>query len=360
MTAEALAGETGASIELEPLLAGAQLRRPARSALRFVRLRSDGAPTTRRRAARAGRLSTSARGGRGGESRRWRRETGGALAIVTHGLVCHSFALHHLLLEPPLVNPERWGNTAVTEIERPRALARAPDQLHATSRWPAGAWSTTSRRRRGRELAPRDVPGRRMTGTYAMSVGFDRSRSTRSTSSCSTPAARWSRSTSSGSSVSWRLADSSARRAGARTRGGRGSAGRLSGGRRAIGAGWRAAALRGLPGDLAPTPRCRSPTAPADVSVSLRRSRRSFDRPVRAAACGRFRWRECKEALADLRGMGLRLAVVSNSDGSAERSLLGDGTSTSSGTGDRFGDRRGGEARSGDLRPCGGGDGMPT
>jgi probable phosphoglycerate mutase len=46
-------------------------------------------------------------------------ESGGALAIVTHGLVCHSFAQHHLLLEAPLINPERWGNTAVTEIERP-------------------------------------------------------------------------------------------------------------------------------------------------------------------------------------------------------------------------------------------------
>lgn len=60
----------------------------------------------------------------------WRRvaehasATEGPLAVVTHGLVCHSFSLHHLLLEPPLACPERWGNTAVTEIER-RAPWRA-------------------------------------------------------------------------------------------------------------------------------------------------------------------------------------------------------------------------------------------
>ena len=45
-------------------------------------------------------------------------ETEGHLAVVTHGLVCHSVALHHLTLEAPLVLPERWGNTAVTELER--------------------------------------------------------------------------------------------------------------------------------------------------------------------------------------------------------------------------------------------------
>ncbi len=110
--------------------------------------------------------------------RAWRRveeaaaETAGALAIVTHGLVCHSFALHHLLLEPPLVNPERWGNTAVTEIDRPRPGACASSTARGIS-MACRTWSTTSRRRRGLELAPRDDRGRRMRNVE-MSSGFDR------------------------------------------------------------------------------------------------------------------------------------------------------------------------------------------
>lgn len=48
-------------------------------------------------------------------------ETAGSLAVVTHGLVCHAFALDHLTIEPPVRAPERWGNTSVTVIE-----ARAP------------------------------------------------------------------------------------------------------------------------------------------------------------------------------------------------------------------------------------------
>ncbi|MEE2777058.1 MAG: hypothetical protein VYE73_09910, partial [Acidobacteriota bacterium] len=45
------------------------------------------------------------------------REVEGYLAVVTHGLVCHSLALNHLAIDPPLEPPERWGNTSLTEIE---------------------------------------------------------------------------------------------------------------------------------------------------------------------------------------------------------------------------------------------------
>ena len=44
--------------------------------------------------------------------------TAGVLAIVTHGLICRSFALHHLQLEPPEGMPERWGNTSLTVIDK--------------------------------------------------------------------------------------------------------------------------------------------------------------------------------------------------------------------------------------------------
>jgi probable phosphoglycerate mutase len=120
MTAQALASATGRAIELEPLLAErnfGDLRGQAYASFDFDPMALDYSPP-------------------GGESwegfhqraaSAWRRiqeeaaaTRDGALAVVTHGLVCHSFALHHLLLEPPLENPERWGNTAVTEIE-PRA-----------------------------------------------------------------------------------------------------------------------------------------------------------------------------------------------------------------------------------------------
>jgi probable phosphoglycerate mutase len=118
MTAEALSAETGTSIELEPLLQErnfGDLRGRTYASFDFDPMGPDYSPP--------GGESWDAFYQRAG--RAWRRveeaavETAGALAIVTHGLVCHSFALHHLLLEPPLVNPERWGNTAVTEIDRP-------------------------------------------------------------------------------------------------------------------------------------------------------------------------------------------------------------------------------------------------
>jgi 2,3-bisphosphoglycerate-dependent phosphoglycerate mutase len=41
---------------------------------------------------------------------------GGNLAVVTHGLVCYSLALHHLTTNDPDA-PVRWNNTSVTVIE---------------------------------------------------------------------------------------------------------------------------------------------------------------------------------------------------------------------------------------------------
>jgi broad specificity phosphatase PhoE len=53
----------------------------------------------------------------------WRRvslrilNTRGAVAIVTHGLVCFALARRHLRLPPGVQVPVRWGNTAVTVID---------------------------------------------------------------------------------------------------------------------------------------------------------------------------------------------------------------------------------------------------
>lgn len=41
----------------------------------------------------------------------------GDLAVVTHGLVCYSLALRHLVLPEGEEVPTRWGNTSVTRIE---------------------------------------------------------------------------------------------------------------------------------------------------------------------------------------------------------------------------------------------------
>lgn len=43
----------------------------------------------------------------------------GPLAVVTHGLVCHSIAERHLVLPDGEVSPTAWNNTSVTIIERP-------------------------------------------------------------------------------------------------------------------------------------------------------------------------------------------------------------------------------------------------
>ena len=45
------------------------------------------------------------------------RESGGNVAAVTHGLVCYSFALHHLALPPGVEADRGFGNTSVTVAE---------------------------------------------------------------------------------------------------------------------------------------------------------------------------------------------------------------------------------------------------
>jgi probable phosphoglycerate mutase len=46
--------------------------------------------------------------------------TEGALAVVTHGLVCRSIASRHLDAGEPTGPPRRWGNTSLTIAEGPR------------------------------------------------------------------------------------------------------------------------------------------------------------------------------------------------------------------------------------------------
>jgi broad specificity phosphatase PhoE len=46
-------------------------------------------------------------------------ETGGNLAVVTHGLVCRSLAARHLILPAGEAAPERWENTSLTIVDWP-------------------------------------------------------------------------------------------------------------------------------------------------------------------------------------------------------------------------------------------------
>jgi probable phosphoglycerate mutase len=45
--------------------------------------------------------------------------TDGALAVVTHGLVCRSLAARHLVLADGEIVPERWENTSLTIVDCP-------------------------------------------------------------------------------------------------------------------------------------------------------------------------------------------------------------------------------------------------
>lgn len=45
--------------------------------------------------------------------------TAGHLAVVTHGLVCHSIARRRVELPPGAALPARWENTALTVVEGP-------------------------------------------------------------------------------------------------------------------------------------------------------------------------------------------------------------------------------------------------
>ena len=117
MTAEVIATEVGVGIELEPLLQErnfGDLRGQAYAS--FGRdIMADGYEppngesweTFHRRAKQAWlRVVATA------------ERTAGVLAVVTHGLICYSFALHHLQLQPPVGMPERWGNTSLTVIDK--------------------------------------------------------------------------------------------------------------------------------------------------------------------------------------------------------------------------------------------------
>jgi probable phosphoglycerate mutase len=46
-------------------------------------------------------------------------ESGGNLAVVTHGLVCRSLAARHLILADGETVPERWENTSLTIVDWP-------------------------------------------------------------------------------------------------------------------------------------------------------------------------------------------------------------------------------------------------
>ncbi len=116
MTAEALSAEIGVAVELEPLLQErnfGDLRGRAYASFdedpmgpNYIPPGGESWETFYDRAAVA-----------------WRRvvevasSTEGALAVTTHGLVCHAIAQDHLTIEPPLWPPERWGNTSVTIID---------------------------------------------------------------------------------------------------------------------------------------------------------------------------------------------------------------------------------------------------
>ena len=117
-TAEALRRATGAPVELDPLLQErnfGDIRGTPYAQLDFDLFAPDYAPP-------------------GGESwpafharvdRAWElvqtqaAETGGHLAVVTHGLVCRSLAARHLLLPPGDPVPERWENTSLTIVDGP-------------------------------------------------------------------------------------------------------------------------------------------------------------------------------------------------------------------------------------------------
>jgi probable phosphoglycerate mutase len=117
MTAEAIAAEIGVEVELEPLL---QERN-------FGDLRGRAYASFDRDIMEEG---YEPPGGESWEAFHRRAEdawngvvaaaerTDGALAIVTHGLVCHSFAVHHLRLSATMEVPERWGNTSLTVIDK--------------------------------------------------------------------------------------------------------------------------------------------------------------------------------------------------------------------------------------------------
>jgi 2,3-bisphosphoglycerate-dependent phosphoglycerate mutase len=117
-TAEHLRRATGAPLSFEPLLQErnfGDLRGRPYSELGFDMFEPDYAPPN-------------------GETwpvfhervdRAWARvqalaaESGGNLAVVTHGLVCRSLSARHLILPQGESAPERWENTSLTIVDWP-------------------------------------------------------------------------------------------------------------------------------------------------------------------------------------------------------------------------------------------------
>ena len=73
-------------------------------------------------------------------------DSGGNLAVVTHGLVCRSLAARHLILPQGESAPERWENTSLTIVDWPAPwrvsllnCAAHLEGMEATSRADSGA-----------------------------------------------------------------------------------------------------------------------------------------------------------------------------------------------------------------------------
>lgn len=119
MTAEALAEATGAPIELEPLLQErnfGSIRGTPYAELGFDLFATDYHPpegeSWEEFEARVERAFARVE-----DLAQW---TAGALAVVTHGLVCRSFAARHLAGAGRIAEGHRWANTSLTIAEGPR------------------------------------------------------------------------------------------------------------------------------------------------------------------------------------------------------------------------------------------------
>ncbi len=118
MTAEPLQWATGAPLQIEPLLQErnfGDLRGRSYDEIGFDIFAPDYAPPNgeswdvfHARVDRAWALVQvlAARGS-------------GALAVITHGLVCRSLAARHLILPAGQEVPQRWANASVTEVDGP-------------------------------------------------------------------------------------------------------------------------------------------------------------------------------------------------------------------------------------------------
>lgn len=119
MTAEALQRVTGAPVEREPLLQErnfGEIRGTPYAELGFDLFAADYHPP--------GGESWPQFEARVDRAFAWVEDlalrTEGAIAVVTHGLVCRSFATRHLQASGAVAEPRRWGNTSLTVAEGPR------------------------------------------------------------------------------------------------------------------------------------------------------------------------------------------------------------------------------------------------